>query len=180
LNARVIDLWCDVLRALPDARLILFRHTLVGSVRDYFYRQFTERGIARDRLDLRQGSVAPGYLGVYDDIDISFDTFPFSAGTTTAEALWMGVPMLSLAGPRPASRGSAMLLARVELSDWAVETPQQYGSLAVRWANDLDQLAQLRSELRQRMAATLCDGHGFTRVLEATYRGLWRRWCARR
>jgi predicted O-linked N-acetylglucosamine transferase (SPINDLY family) len=178
LNVEVFDLWCQVLQAIPTARLLMFRHTLQGKTREAIQRQFTERGIAADRLDLRQGSGAPGFLGVYEEIDVSLDVFPYSGGTTSFESLWMGVPILSLRGVRPAGRGSATALASVGLADWAVQTPQEYVALAVRVAGDLDGLAGVRGRLRDRMRATLCDAPRFTQELEDVYRTMWRRWCA--
>jgi predicted O-linked N-acetylglucosamine transferase (SPINDLY family) len=179
LNSRVFDLWCRLLQALPSARLLMFRDTLTGTARDHVRGQFIERGIAPGRLDLRQGSSAPGYLGIYSEIDISLDTFPFTGGVTTCESLWMGVPVLSLCGVRPAGRNAAALLSNVGLQDWIAETPEQYLALAQRVANDLDALVRLRAELRDRMLATICDAARFTRELEAAYRAMWQRWCAK-
>jgi len=178
VNVGVFDLWSQLLKAVPRARLLMFHHTLTDTAQAHIRRQFTDRGISSERLDLRQGSSGPGYLGIFEEIDVSLDSFPYTGGVTTCESLWMGVPVLSLRGVRPAGRNSAALLARVGLADWAVETPEQYLALGVRVANDLDRLAQLRSELRDRMAATLCDARRFTRELEDAYRTMWRRWCA--
>jgi protein O-GlcNAc transferase len=178
LNARVFDLWSQLLQALPTARLLMLRDTLAGTAQEYIRRQFKDRGIASERLELRQGSAASGYLRVYGEIDISLDTFPCTGGVTTCESLWMGVPVISLRGVRPAARNSAALLARVDLGDWAVDTAEQYQSLALQWTNDLTGLARLRAELRDRTAATLCDAKRFTRELEEAFRTLWRRWCA--
>jgi predicted O-linked N-acetylglucosamine transferase (SPINDLY family) len=179
LNARVFGLWSSVLQRLPTARLLLFRDTLAGRAREHILSQFRGHGIASHRLDLRQWSGAPGYLGVYDDIDVTLDAFPCTGGVTTCESLWMGVPVLSLCGVRPAARNAAALLARVGLSAWAVDTPERYAAWAVGLAEDLDRLAQLRAGLRDRVQATLCDARRFTRLLEDAYRTLWRRWCAR-
>jgi len=178
LNEQVFDLWSDVLRALPGARLLVFRNTLTATLQEHVRRQFTQRGIAKDRLDLRQGSGGSGYLGVYREIDVSLDAFPCTGGVTTCESLWMGVPVLSLCGVRPAGRNSAALLARVGLTDWAVESTQKYLAFAVQLPNDLDRLARLRTTLRDGTAATLCDAGRFTRGLEDAYRAMWRRWCA--
>jgi len=179
LNGRVFDHWSAVLRALPTARLLMFHQTLTGTACEHLRHQFTERGIAKERLDLRRGSSVPGYLGVYGEIDVSLDAFPCTGGVTTCESMWMGVPVLTLAGVRPAGRNSAALLASVGLTDWTAQTPEQYVALAVRHANDLDRLTQLRAGLRDRMSATLCDARRFTRVLEDAYRTMWRRWCAK-
>jgi protein O-GlcNAc transferase len=180
INGRVLELWSSVLEAVPTARLLLYHHTLQGAARTRIVGHFTSRGIANDRIDIRQGSSSPGYLEVYSEIDVSLDTFPCTGGVTTCESLWMGVPMLSLRGVRPAGRHSASLLARVGLSEWAVNTPQEYVALAVRWAGDLDNLARLRAGLRERMLPTLCDAQRFTRELEEAYRAMWRRWCGQR
>jgi protein O-GlcNAc transferase len=177
LNGRVFDLWSQLLMALPTARLLMFRDTLTGTAQDYVRKQFTERGIGGERLDLRQGSCAPGYLGIYGEIDVSLDAFPFTGGVTTCESLWMGVPVLSLCGVRPAGRNAAALLATVGLNDWVVQTPQQYVALAVGMASELDRLSGLRAGLRDRVRATLCDAARFTRELEEAYRTMWRRWC---
>jgi predicted O-linked N-acetylglucosamine transferase (SPINDLY family) len=179
LNAEVYDLWCQVLKALPTARLLMFRDSLTDTARDQVQRHFADRGIAPERLDLRQGTSAPGYLQIHDEIDVSLDVFPWSGGVITCESLWMGVPVLSRSGVRPAARNSAALLAGVGLSDWVVETPEAYVALALHWATDLVGLAELRMGLRQRMLATLCDARRFTRGLEVVYRTMWRRWCAR-
>jgi protein O-GlcNAc transferase len=176
LNSRVFDLWSQLLKALPKSRLLMFRHTLTGSARDDLRRQFVERGVGSDQLDLRQGSDAAGYLGIYAEIDIGLDSFPYTGGVTTCESLWMGVPVLSLRGVRPAGRNSAAILTRVGLGDWAVESADEYIAFAIRQADQLDQLAELRAGLRERMATTLCDAASFTRSLEECYRTMWRRW----
>jgi protein O-GlcNAc transferase len=177
-NGRVFELWSGVLKALPSSRLLMFHHKLTGPIRQAIRGHFMDRGVEPERLDLRQGSSAPGYLGVYGEIDISLDTFPSTGGVTTCESLWMGVPVLSLCGVRPVGRNSAALLARVGLSEWAVTTPEEYVAWAVNWAHKLDRLAVLRMQLREMMSAKLCDARRCTRELEDAYREMWRRWCA--
>jgi predicted O-linked N-acetylglucosamine transferase (SPINDLY family) len=176
LNARVFDLWSAVLRALPTSRLVMFHHTLSDAAREQIRRQFAERGIVGDRLDLRRGTGDPRYLEVYREVDVSLDAFPCTGGVTTCESLWMGVPMLTLAGVRPASRNSAALLAAIGLSDWIAKSPEEFVAIAVRAANELDRLEQVRAGIRERMLPTLCDAKRFTRGLEDAYRTMWRRW----
>jgi protein O-GlcNAc transferase len=166
-----------VLQALPSARLLLFHHTLTAAAQERIRGHFARRGIAGQRLDLRQGSCDPGYLAVLGEIDVCLDPFPCSGGVTSCEALWMGVPVISLCGQRPMGRNSAAILARVGLADWAVPTAAQYVARAVDLAKDLKGLSALRAELRGRMTATLCDAERFTRGLENAFRGMWRRWC---
>jgi protein O-GlcNAc transferase len=177
LNAAVFELWSQVLKAVPDSRLLIYRDTMTTTAQEHIRKQFAERGIGEQRLDLRVGGCGPGYLGIFNDIDVSLDAFPCTGGVTTCESLWMGVPVVSLCGVRPASRNSAGILTRVGLADWAVQTPDQYLALCARAAGGLEELAELRAGLRARMAETLCDGRGFTVVLEDAYRTMWRRWC---
>jgi protein O-GlcNAc transferase len=177
LNARVFDVWSEILRRLPKARLLMLRDTLTPTARDNICRQFGERGIGEDQLDLRQERCTAGYLSIYNEIDVGLDSFPVTGGVTTCESLWMGVPVLSLCGDRPISRNSASIVHRAGLDDWVVNSPDQYVARAVKLENELEQLAQLRDELRTRVSDTLCDAAGFTRTLEEAYRTMWKRWC---
>jgi protein O-GlcNAc transferase len=177
INNDVFDVWSEVLKALPGARLLLFRDSLTGTAEQRVRRQFAERGVGGDRLDLRHAPSTDGYLEVYNEIDVSLDTFPVTGGVTTCESLWMGVPVLSLCGITPLARNSAALLNRVGLADWTVHSPQEYVALAVRLPQQLDKLATLRGELRERVVKNLCDAKRFTYVLEDAYRIMWRRWC---
>jgi predicted O-linked N-acetylglucosamine transferase (SPINDLY family) len=179
INSAVLDLWCALLKALPTARLLVFRSSLRGRTRDYILRQFTDRGIPPQRLDMRHlPEDTAGYLGVYRAVDLSLDTFPWSGHTTACESLWMGVPILTLYGNRHASRMAASVLTCLGLGEFVAKTPDEYIAAAVRVAGDLDSLAQLRGRLRRQMQESpLCDGKTFTRGLEEVYRDLWQRWC---
>jgi predicted O-linked N-acetylglucosamine transferase (SPINDLY family) len=178
LNGDVLDLWCAVLRALPSARLLVFRDVLRGSTRDYFREQFARRGIAEDRRILRhQVAETETFLAAYRDVDILLDTFPWGGHATACEALWMGVPVLTLLGNRHAGRMVAGVLTRLGLTDLIAGTPEGFVARAVELANDPDRLAWLRAGLRERMRASpLCDGNTFTRQLETAYREMWLRW----
>ena len=111
-------------------------------------------------------------------MDIALDTFPYHGTTTTCEALWMGVPVLSLCGDGHVSRVGASLLTQVGLGDWIVDQEDAFVDQAVRRAEDLTHLARLRATLRGAMrASSLCDAAGFTRDLEAAYRAMWQAWC---
>jgi protein O-GlcNAc transferase len=178
LNRQVIDLWSQVLKAVPGSRFLMFHHGLKSTAREDIRGQFADRGIGPQRLDLRQGSADVGYLRIYGEIDVSLDTFPATGGVTTCESLWMGVPVLTLCGVRPAGRNSAALLTRARLGDWVVDRPEEFVAKAVQWSNELELLATLRAQLRQRVTSTLCDARRFTRSLEEAYRYMWRRWCA--
>src|SRR5262249_38849822 len=119
------------------------------------------------------------FLGWYGAVDIVLDAFPWSSHTTACDALWMGVPLLTLSGTTHAGRMAASVLKHVGLSDLVAETPQEYLSKAVGLARDLGKLRELRTQLRERLRdSPLCDGQTFTKELENIYRALWKRWCA--
>jgi predicted O-linked N-acetylglucosamine transferase (SPINDLY family) len=180
LNERVVDLWCQVLQAVPGSRLLLCRHTLDGTTAAWWVRQVAARGLAPRRLVPRRvEAVGMAHLAAYADIDVALDPFPWNGHATACEALWMGVPVVALRGPRHASRMVASVLTAVGLTELIAETPEEYCRLAVALAADEAQRAELRRTLRERLQTSpLCDGATFTRGLEAAYRQLWRRWCA--
>jgi predicted O-linked N-acetylglucosamine transferase (SPINDLY family) len=179
LNDKVLDLWRDLLRAVPSARLRLFRHTLRGSTKEHFHRQLTNRGVPPQRFDLNGVESGLGHLQDYASVDIALDAFPWNGHTTACESLWMGVPVISLYGNRYAGRMAASALSALGLTELIARSPQEYLAIAARWASDVDGLVRLRAELRQRMRLSpLCDGSSFTRDLEKAYRDVWRSWCA--
>ncbi len=182
LNDGVIALWCDVLRANPASRLLVYRDTLKGAVKERFAAQFAVRGIGGDRLQLRSDlPPGQGYIDIYREIDIALDTFPWGGHTTSCEALWMGVPVVTLYGKSHAGRMCASVLAGMGLSHLTARTPDDYVHIATALSGDLDALEQMRTGLRTRMAASpLCDGRAFARKVETAYREMWRRWCASR
>jgi protein O-GlcNAc transferase len=177
LNADVIGLWSEVLRSVPNSRLLLFRDTLKGELAERIRGGFVDRGIAPERLLLRHDSPAEGYLAVYNEIDVSLDVFPWGGGTTTYESLWMGVPVLTLIGPRLAERGSASVLTRLALTEWIADSPGDYAARAARHAADWAELSRVRGQLRSLMKSTVGDAVRFTRSLEDAYRTMWRSWC---
>ena len=180
LNDGVLDLWAAVLRAVPDARLNLYRNTLTPSAQEHVRHKLQARGVAADRVHMAVvAKDGVGHLPTYGEIDASLDTQPWSGHATVFESLWMGVPMLTLRGARPSGRMSASVLHAVGLDDFVADTPERFVARATELARDPRALVDLRTTLRARMAASpLCDGPGFTRKLEATYREAWRRWCA--
>lgn len=182
LNERVLELWARVLRTIPEARFLLFRHSMTGSTRERIRHQLTERGVDGSRIDCRNALLtsADSHLRIYQEIDVLLDAFPWGGHATACEALWMGVPVLTLRGPTHAGRLAASILTAVRLTEWISATADDYVSLAVERTKDRSQLAALRSCLRSRMRnSPLCDGKAFTASLESTYRCLWRVWCAR-
>jgi predicted O-linked N-acetylglucosamine transferase (SPINDLY family) len=142
--------------------------------------RFRRAGIGADRLELRGWeSERTRHLEAYGEIDIALDTFPYNGTTTTCEALWMGVPVVTLKGDMHVARVGATLLASVGLAELAAGSPQEYVQTAVALARDTARRSALRSGMRERLAASpLLDHVGFTRRLEGAYRHAWKTWCA--
>src|SRR5690606_30431231 len=141
-------------------------------VRDLFVQRFVAHGIDPARLDVFRGTVD------YRGIDIALDPWPHNAGTTTCEALWMGVPVLSKCDRPSVGRFGISILRCLGMTDWVAADVPGYVARAVAAARDLDRLAALRAGLRERMRASpLCDGRDLARQIEAAFRAAWQRWC---
>jgi predicted O-linked N-acetylglucosamine transferase (SPINDLY family) len=170
--------WGRLLRVLPEARLLL--HAQAGRhcerVRDYF----REQGIAAERVEFVPQLPTAEYLRLYGRLDIALDPFPYAGGTTTCDALWMGVPVVSLAGRTAVGRGGVSILSNVGLPELVAADPEEYVAIAAGLAQDLGRLSELRQGLRGRVQASpLMDGAGFARAVEGAHRRMWRAWCAR-
>jgi predicted O-linked N-acetylglucosamine transferase (SPINDLY family) len=176
----VIDAWAEVLQTLPGARLLLKAGTLENvAMADDLRRRFAVRGVDGGRLDLRGRSDHAVMFAEYGDVDIALDPFPFNGGMTTLEALWMGVPVVTVAGEGVVSRQSVSVLENIGAQELIFPTVAAYIDGAVALANDRDRLVRLRQELRPRMAASpIRQAEQFTRDLEALYRRMWRAWCS--
>jgi predicted O-linked N-acetylglucosamine transferase (SPINDLY family) len=179
LAPQVLALWSRLLHTVPGSQLILL--TGAGPQTDLWLRdRFRLDGIDADRLRLVGRLPRDQYLQVYQQIDIVLDPFPYNGGVTSCDALWMGVPIITLAGNSYVSRQGVSLLSNLDLRDWIAQTPGDYVALAAGKGNDLAELVRLRSELRERMRrSALCNGERFTRQLEEAYRTMWRRWCVK-
>jgi predicted O-linked N-acetylglucosamine transferase (SPINDLY family) len=180
ITAMVVGAWAAILRAVPHSRLILKSSSLdLTEAGDRLHDLFDGHGIERRRVDIlgRMPSIRE-HLGLYGKIDIGLDPFPYNGTATTCEALWMGVPVITLEGGRHAARVGASLLSRIGLEELIARGSDDYVGLAVDLAGDLGRLAALRAGMRRRMAAcSLIDATTFTGELEAAYRDAWRRWC---
>ncbi|HVW25541.1 MAG TPA: hypothetical protein VHC69_09230 [Polyangiaceae bacterium] len=177
LSESTISLWSRILVALPEARILLKPGPIDrAELRDRFARQ----GVAADRIDLLDYSPGiPGHLDAYRAVDIALDSFPYNGTTTTCEALWMGVPVITLAGPDHRSRVGASLLRNVGLPEFIAESGDAYVECAQQLAQDAQRLRTLRASLRERMLrSALMDGKRFTQDLEAAYRTIWTEWCS--
>jgi predicted O-linked N-acetylglucosamine transferase (SPINDLY family) len=181
INERVVTLWAQLLRTVPDSQLALkYRNWfLAPSIQARVRAGLSAQGIDPQRVRfIGNPDSAVNHLERYRDVDIALDPFPFSGSTTTFEALWMGVPVVTLAGPTIASRWSASMLRVLKLDELIAETPDQYVSIAAALAGDAARLADLRATLRERIAGSpLTDGRLRARQIERVYRAVWRRWC---
>ncbi|HYC13384.1 MAG TPA: hypothetical protein VEC75_03990, partial [Stellaceae bacterium] len=181
VTPETIETWSDILHAIPTAGLILKGKLLAdAAVRSRFLQQFLARGIAAERITLRPlVSEMIEHLRLYNEVDIGLDPFPYNGTTTTCEAFYMGVPVLSLIGDRHAGRVGLTLLSQVGLAHLAATDRSEYVRNAVGLASDIAALAELRQKLRARLQdSTLMDAPRFARVFEAALRDMWRRWCA--
>ncbi len=172
INDDVVDLWCRVMRRVEGSRLVLKTKGLDDPpVAERYLGLFAARGIDSARIDLHGFGPHADLLAAYNTVDIALDPFPYSGGLTTCEALWMGVPVLTLPGPTFAGRHSASHLTNVGLADWIVGSADAYVDKAAAWAQNLDGLAALRATLReQTRRSPLCDGPRYARNLETALR----------
>ena len=173
--------WAAVLAAVPGSRLVLKAGSFADPpVRAAYLQQLAAAGIDEQRLDLRSHVLEAGeHLGAYNEIDIGLDPLVYNGTTTTCEALWMGVPVISMIGDRHAARVGYDLLSRVGLGELAAADVDAYIAVAAGLAADLPRLAQIRRALRPRMQSSpLCDAPHFATQFEAGLRGIWREWCA--
>jgi predicted O-linked N-acetylglucosamine transferase (SPINDLY family) len=176
VNQRVLELWARVLGETPRSRLVVMAPA--GSPRRVLTEALAERGVDADRVEFADRGSRDGYLGRYRGIDICLDTFPYGGHTTSLDACWMGVPVVTLVGDRVVGRAGLCLSENIGLPDLVARSEDEYVRIASRLAGDLEGLARLRAELRARMEASpLMDAPRFVGNLEAAYRGMWRRWC---
>ena len=165
-------------RRCRSRRLLLHAHA--GSHRDRVRDLFAQQGISPERLAFADRLPMAEYFQLYHRIDVALDPFPYGGGTTTCDALWMGVPVVSLAGQTAVGRGGLSILSNVGLADLVAYDSEQYVRIAVELASDLPRLSELRATLRERMQGSpLMDAPRFARNVEAAYRAMWRRWCER-
>ena len=183
INGAVLDAWARLLLATPGSRLQLLAKQ--GGHRRRFADEFARRGVDTARIlfadylpasaDLSQGAL----LARYHDIDVALDTFPYGGMTTTLDALWMGVPVVSLVGERNLGRAGLSILNNVGLGELAAKDVDAYVETAMRLAQDQVRLAALRASLRERMRSSpLLDAEGYTRKVEQAFRDMWVDWCA--
>jgi predicted O-linked N-acetylglucosamine transferase (SPINDLY family) len=177
VNARVLDRWARLLQAVNDSTLLILAPE--GKPRQRVREALAQRDIDPQRVDFVSECRRQEYLRHYDRIDIGLDPFPYNGITTTCDALWMGVPVLTLPGEIAACRAGLSLLSAAGLSEFVAESEEDYVARAAALAHDPEHLAELRMGLRERLSRSpLMDAPRFARNVEAAYRVMWQHWCA--
>ena len=183
INESQLRTFAAVLHAVPGSRLIIKnRAQSSASLREMAMKPMRELGIEDGRVEMVGWKTAMSHhLDVYNLIDIALDSYPYTGTTTTCEALWMGVPVVSRAGIGHVSRVSASILTRVGLTELIATDAEDFVRAAARCASDVAELGTLRGELRERVCQSeLGDAKGMARALEEAYRTMWRAWCERK
>ncbi len=182
VSHETIAVWAEILKQVPDSRLILKSKALAAeSPRTLMYERFATHGVDTDRLELIGQMPFEEHLRAYGRVDIGLDPFPYNGTTTTCEAMYMGVPVLTLLGDRHAARVGTSLVGRLGLDDLVATSPEDYVARAVALAADEPRRAAWRQDMRERMTASpLCDGSTHAREVEDALRGMWRTWCDQR
>jgi len=171
-----LTLWRDLMGAIENSRLILHAHE--GRHRQTAIDYFAAGGISPDRIEFVGQIPFHQYLEQYNRIDIALDPFPYGGGTTTCDALYMGVPVVTLTGQTAVSRGGSSILSNLRHPELIASTRQQYLDIATSLASDRARLGRYRSTLRGEMEASpLMDGPAFARDVEAAFRSMWREKC---
>jgi predicted O-linked N-acetylglucosamine transferase (SPINDLY family) len=172
INDRVLAAWSRILAAVQGSRLVLDAKPFKeAESQRLFEDRLRAHGIAPERVDLGYSSPQRAFWETYNGIDIALDPFPHNAGVTTFEALWMGVPVVSLMDRPPLGRFGATILSSAGLHEWLAEDIDAYVRIAVEKSRDADALARLRANLRQAVArSAICDAQGFAASVEQAYR----------
>jgi len=175
LNHRVFHAWGRILRRLPQVRLVLDYKAFSDPKTKAYYQNFLhEHGLDTARVTLRYSEDIFEGLG---DIDILLDSFPHSGGTMLFDALWMGVPAVTLASSRPVGRIGTSLMTNLGLPEWVAQNEQEYEDKAVAFALDASRLGSLRSKMRAMMqASSVMDEKAFAQDVEAAFKTMWNTW----
>ena len=178
VSRTTVRLWTAVMRAVPDSSLAIVG-VPEGACRRVLRRAFEDAGVDAARVDLFSRLPHAEYYEAFRGVDVCLDTTPFSGGTTTCDALWMGVPVVTLAGERPASRSAASLLTAAGCSHWIAASHEDYVTIAAELARHGPVSGERRREIRRQFQASpAMNEAAFTRDLEAAFRSAWKRWCA--
>ena len=176
VNDRVLQLWARVLQSVPGSHLLLLAPA--GLARRRTANRFAQLGVATDRIEFVGYLPRKDYFKLYHRIDAGLDTFPYNGHTTSLDSLWMGVPVITLAGTATVGRAGVSQLSNLGLTDLIAQTPEEFVQIAVGLAADIDRLSALRSSLREKMRnSPIMDAKQFAGEIESLYRTMWTNWC---
>lgn len=179
ISDEILDVWARVLEEVEGSRLLLVGIP-EGWARQRIVEAFRKHGVDGKRLDFRGKLSLEEYWAAFSEADIALDTFPYNGGTTTCDALWLGVPVITLSGVCAASRGGCSLLTALGRTEWIAATVDEFGQIARALVDDFASLERIRKSLRQQMEASpLRNEEAFTMDIERAYRKMWRKWCQR-
>jgi len=175
LNDKVIDLWVQILDAVPNSILFLKCPQLKDkSTQDVVLKQFADRGIVAERLVLEGPSPRADLLASYNRVDIALDPFPYPGGTTSVESLWMGVPVITMKGDRFLARVGETIAQNIGMPEWIATSPDDYVAKAVDLSRDLNRLSAARAGLRQKIESSpLFDAPRFARHFSEAMWAMW-------
>ena len=178
ITPTVRKLWGEILTQVPDSRLIVVG-VVDNRAQEDLYQDLENAGVERARITMLPYIPIEEYYRSFGRVDIALDTMPFSGGTTTCDALWMGTPVVTVPGVRSWSRSAASILSTLGLQEWIAESPEDYVRRAVQFARNPSTIAELRKSLRSRMLESpLMDKQLFTHDMEEAYRRMWQSWCS--
>ena len=179
ITRAVVALWSQLLRAVPNARMLL--GAMPAELEDIIWKEwFAQEGVGLERLIFKQRTSIEDYLRLHNQVDICLDTFPYNGGTTTWNALWMGVPVLSISGETPMSRGGACILGAIGLSEFVAQNKEEFVYKGLEWVNNISKLAKLRLEMRDRINQSVAGQPKLmSQSLGEALRIMWKRWCQR-
>ena len=179
ITPAMLDAWAAVLHQVPSARLLIKNRQLTESgMRQHMLVEMAGRNISEERVTIFGTTSKEQHMSTYREVDIALDTYPYNGTTTTCDTLWMGIPVITMAGSTHVSRVGASLLSSVGLDELVCTDAGKYINKAVALAGDVGRLTEIRSGLRQRMqVSSLCDAKAFTRIFEEALLMVWREWC---
>ena len=180
LNQSVIQLWCSILKAIPESELVL--KCLPGCqelVKASIFQGFEGLGLDKSRFRLLPfDESTPGHMAAYNEIDIALDPFPYNGTTTSFEALWMGVPLLTMEGDRHCARVGMSLMEAMGMQSWIARSKDEYIQIAKQASQDRQKLQKTKGTLRQKMLhSPLCDSQAFAQKFGQALRKMWQQWC---
>lgn len=175
-NDRQFSLWAEILQALPTSKMVIGALSDQKDI-DLVRNKFISLGVKKEQLDLRQRTPIHEYLAVHHEIDMMLDTFPYTGGTTTNHALWMGVPTLTQLGDTYPTYQGAANLSWLGLEAFIASSSADYVDKAIAWASRLDELNRYRQSMRSKFQQVEANGVTPATYIEETLRTVWRDYC---